>query len=235
MNVRQIETYRSNSEPTRKPLRSGKKPSPTSKPAGTLVAPEGVREFEEEMILSTRLLIATSLLGSCSLLVGCNTGQGAANTNANAGTVAVAQTTTTTRPGPDNSEITTTTDANGVKSETRVFKDNPRVSKVVVTTRNGTRTTRVYARSGEEKDVNSVENALDATGDAIASAAGFVADKTVEGTKKGVEVGKTAAEKTGGAAKKVGEETAEGAKTVANKTAGGAKKAGKAIKRAVSP
>ncbi len=234
MNVRWIEPYRSNSELTRKPLRWGKKPSPTSKPVARWLLPVRIREFEEEIILNIRLLLAIGLLGSCALLIGCNTGQGASETNAN--TAVVAQTTTTTRPGPDNSEITTTTDANGVKSETRVFKDNnSRVSKVVVTTRNGTRTTRVYARSGEEKDVNGVENALDATGDAIASAAGFVADKTVEGTKKGVEVGKTAAEKTGETAKKVGEETAEGAKTVANKTATGAKKAGKAIKRAVSP
>ncbi|MCU1267591.1 MAG: hypothetical protein JWM21_3909 [Acidobacteria bacterium] len=183
--------------------------------------------------MSKRLLLATGLLGASAFLAGCATNQEASNTNANAGSEVVAQ--TTTRLGPDNSEITTTTDANGVKTETRVFRDNSRVSKVVVTTRNGTRTTRVYARNGEERDASKVDNALDATGDAIASAAGFVADKTVEGTKKGVEAGKTAAEKTGEAAEKVGDKTAEGAKTVAEKTATGAKKAGKAIKRAVSP
>jgi len=207
--------------------------------------------------------VAASLLGASVLLAGCNKSEQATDANANANTgPAVAQ--TTTRPGPDNSEITTSTDANGVKTETRVFRDNPRVSRVVVTTRNGTRTTRVYGRKGEEKEVNTNENALETTGDAIANGAGFVADKTVEGTKKGVEVGKTvgektaegakkgvevgktAAEKTGDTAKKVGgktvegaktvgEKTAEGAKTVGEKTAGGAKKAVKVIKRAVSP
>ena len=197
--------------------------------------------------MSKRLLVAASLLCVSAFLAGCNTGQQAADTNANANAntgPAVAQ--TTTRPGPDNSEITTTTDANGVKSETRVFRDNPRVSRVVVTTRNGTRTTRVYARTGQEKEVNTSENALEATGDAIANAAGFVADKTVAGAKKGVEVGKTVGEKTADTSKKVADKTVEGAKTVGDKTAEGAKKvgsatatgakkAGKAIKRAVTP
>lgn len=194
--------------------------------------------------MSKRLFIASGLLGASVLLVGCNTAsQEGANTNTNAG-AAVAQ--TTTRPGPDNSDITTTTDINGVKTETRVFRDNPHVSKVVVTTRSDTRTTRVYGRSGEEKEVNTVENALDATGDAIASAAGFVADKTVSGVEKGVEVGKTVAEKTADTSKKVADKTVEGAKTVGGKTAAGAKKvgsatakgakkAGKAIKNAVTP
>lgn len=193
--------------------------------------------------MSKRLLVAASLLAAIAFIVGCSNSQGASDTNTNSQD-AVAQ--TTTRPGPDNSEIITSTDSNGVKTETRVFKDHQRISKVVVTTRNGTRTTRVYSRSGEEKDGNTVENALDTTGDAIADAAGFVADKTVEGTKKGVEVGKTAAEKTGETATKVGEKTVDGAKTVGDKTAdgakkvgsataSGAKKAGKAIKRAVTP
>jgi hypothetical protein len=194
--------------------------------------------------VSKRLLVAAGLLAACTFVVGCSDSQGASGTNTPAQNDAVAQ--TTTRPGPDNSEIITSTDSNGVKSETRVFKDHQRISKVVVTTRNGTRTTRVYSRSGEEKEGNTVENALETTGDAIADAAGFVADKTVDGTKKGVEVGKTVAEKTGETATKVGEKTVDGAKTVGDKTAdgakkvgsataSGAKKAGKAIKRAVTP
>jgi PBP1b-binding outer membrane lipoprotein LpoB len=190
--------------------------------------------------VSKKFLVAASLLAACAFVVGCSNSQGAA-TNQNEATAQ-----TTTRPGPDNSEITTSTDSNGVKTETRVFKDHQRVSKVVVTTRNGTRTTRVYSRSGEEKEGSNVGNALEATGDAIADSAGFVADKTVDGTKKGVEVGKTVAEKTGETASKVGDKTVDGAKTVGEKTAdgakkvgsataSGAKKAGKAIKRAVTP
>src|SRR5258708_2472049 len=70
----------------------------------------------------------------------------AANTNSNPGN-------TVTVTAPDNSEITTSTDNTGVKTETRTFRNNPRVSRVVVTTRGGTRTTTVYSPSGEEKDL----------------------------------------------------------------------------------
>lgn len=189
-----------------------------------------------------KTLSLTAVIFAAGLLIsGCST----ATTNSNANTEgAVAA----TRPGPDNSDITTSTDANGVRTETRVFKDNQHISKIVVTTRNGTRTTRVYSRNGEEKEIQTTDsqNVLEETGDAIADAAGFVAAKTVSGTEKAVEVGKTAAEKTKDTAKTVGdktvegaktagEKTAEGAKTVADKTSEGAKKAGKAIKRAVKP
>src|ERR1700682_2803144 len=86
------------------------------------------------------------------------------NTNANSNTDNTASATTT---APDNSEVTTTTDSKGVKTETRTFKNNPRVSKVVVTTSNGNRTVKVYSPSGEEKDVSKSESpdALHATGD----------------------------------------------------------------------
>lgn len=159
-------------------------------------------------------------------MAGCNQTPEAANANANNNANATpAVATTTTRPGPDNSEITSTTDANGVTTETRTFRNNPRVAKVVVTTRNGARTARVYSRTGEEKELKEGEsqNALEKTGDAIATTAGFVADKTVEGTKKGVEVGKDVGAKTVDTAKTVGNKTADTAKTVGNKTAEGAK------------
>ena len=99
--------------------------------------------------------------------------------------------TTTTRTAADGSEITTATDANGVKTETRVFRDNPRVSRVVVTTRDGRRTVRAYSPSGEEKEVNDVGDALEASGDKIADAARWTADKAVDVGSKTVEVGKT--------------------------------------------
>jgi hypothetical protein len=167
------------------------------------------------------------------------------NVNANANPIIASN---TTRPGSDNSEITTSSDANGVKTETRVFHNNPRVSKVVVTTaRDGKRTTTVYGPTGESKDLkDQTVDVLDGAGNAIADAAGFVADKTKdvagkvkEGTRtaaeKTAEGAKTVAEKTKEGASTVADKTKEGAKTAAEKTKEGAKKAGSAIKKAVTP
>lgn len=166
------------------------------------------------------------------------------NTNANANTGDTASTT-----APDNSEVTTTTDSNGVKTETRTFKNNPRVSKVVVTTENGNRTVKAYSPSGEEKDVSKSEpkpDVLHATGDAIADAAGWVKgktetayDKTKEGAKtaadKTVDTSKTVANKTKQGAKKAGDKTVDTTKTVVDKTVEGAKKTGNAIKKVIVP
>ena len=196
----------------------------------------------KEADVSKRLLI---FLGAAILAVtgaGCSTTDSANATNTNA-TVA----STTTRPGPDGSEVTTSVDANGVRTETRVFHNNPRVAKVVVTTRDGKRTTSVYAPSGESKDLkDDVGDALTTTGSALADAAGWTADKaedvgdkTKEGAKtvgeKTAQGAKTVGEKTAEGAKTVAEKTAEGAKTVGEKTAEGAKKTGKAIKKAITP
>ncbi|HYH85128.1 MAG TPA: hypothetical protein VEX60_06570 [Pyrinomonadaceae bacterium] len=163
------------------------------------------------------------------------------------------------RTAPDNSEITTET-TDGVTIETRTFKDpNSRVERVVVTTRNGKRTARVYYRDKTTKDLadNDVERALSATGDALVTAGNEVGDKAedvggavVDGAKKvGSEVGDKA-EDVGGAtvngAKKVGSEvgdkaedvggaTVNGAKKVGKATAKGAKKVGSTIKNAVTP
>jgi len=162
--------------------------------------------------VSNKLLIGFAIAMLATASAGCSS-TGNANTNANANANA-AVASDTTRPGPDNSEITTSVDANGVKTETRVFHNNPRVAKVVVTTRDGKRTTTVYAPSGQSKDLKEeVGDALSATGNAIADAAGFLAEKTVD----------------------IADKTKEGAKTVGEKTAEGAKKAGKAIKKAVTP
>src|SRR5215510_9009546 len=84
----------------------------------------------------------------------------------------------TTSPGPDNSEISTSVDTEGTRTETRTFRNNPRISKVVVTTRkDGTRTVKVTSRSGEEKVVDTTEDVLHATGDKVADGAKFTADK----------------------------------------------------------
>lgn len=160
-------------------------------------------------------LLATA--AGCSATDNTNT---IANANAN-----VALASDATRPGPDGSEITTSVDANGVKTETRVFHNNPRVAKVVVTTRNGQRTTTVYAPSGTSKTLkDDVGDALAATGNALADAAGFVADKAQDVAGKTKDGVKTAAQKTGSAAE-----------TVADKTVDGAKKTGNAIKKAITP
>jgi len=156
-----------------------------------------------------------------------------ANANANANTTVA---TTTTRPGADNSEISTATDANGVRTETRVFHSNPRVSRVVVTTRDGKRTTTVYGPKGEAKDLkDETVDVLSGAGNAIADAAGFVAEKTVDLAGKTKEGAKTVGEKTVEGTKTAAEKTKEGAQTVGEKTVQGAKKTGKAIKKAVTP
>jgi hypothetical protein len=162
--------------------------------------------------VSNKLLIGFAVATLAAASAGCSTTDNAnTNANANANTTVASN---TTQPGPDNSEITSTVDANGVKTETRVFHNNPRVAKVVVTTRDGKRTTTVYAPSGQSKDLKEeAGDALSATGNAIADAAGFLAEKTVD----------------------IADKTKEGAKTVGEKTAEGAKKAGKAIKKAVTP
>ncbi|HUS09545.1 MAG TPA: hypothetical protein VMZ30_03685 [Pyrinomonadaceae bacterium] len=180
--------------------------------------------------MSNKFFILMLLAVLASATAACSTTDNAnANINANTAPVVAAD---TKRPGPDGSVITTSVDANGVRTETRVFHNNPRVAKVVVTTRDGRRTTTVYAPSGESKDLKEdVGDALAATGDKLAEAAGWVGDKAEDvgsATKEGV---KTAADKTEDAGQKVG----EGAKKVADKTVSGAKKAGSAVKKAVTP
>src|SRR5689334_10651325 len=197
-----------------------------------------------------------------ALAAGCDRNEAAnanANDNANA---ANATAENAARPAPDNSEVTTSVDANGTRTETRVFKNNPRISKVVVTTRNGQRTVRAYSPSGEEREVKTDENVLEAAGDKVASAAGFVADKAEDVPGEAKSAAKTVGEKTGDVAdktvsttKKAGEKTVEGAKTVGNevgdkaedakdksvsttkkvgeKTVEGAKKVGSETKKAV--
>ena len=174
--------------------------------------------------MSNKLLIGFAIALLSTAAVGCSSTD---NGNAN---LAVAQ--TTTRTAADGSEITTTTDANGVKTETRVFRNNPRISRVVVTTdRDGRRTVRAYSATGDGKEVNDVGDALEVTGDKIADAAGWVADKTKDGVVEAGDKLEDVGDKTVSGAKKVG----EGAKKVGEKTVEGAKKTGSAIKKAVTP
>jgi hypothetical protein len=159
------------------------------------------------------------------------------------------------RTAPDNSEIRTDT-AGGVTTETRTFKDpKSRVERVVVTTRDGKRTARVYYRDKTARELpeGDVERALSATGDALASAGGKIVDVSKEvggAVADRVEdvpsEADDAARAAGRGAKKVGAEvgdkaedvggaTVNGAKKAGKATARGAKKVGGAIKNAVTP
>lgn len=194
-------------------------------------------------ICALMIVLLAAFAGACTRNETAN-----ANDNANAAATAAAP---TTKPAPDNSEVTTSVDANGTRTETRVFKNNPRISRVVVTTRDGRRTVRAYSASGEEREVTTDENVLEATGDKVAAAAGFVADKAedVPGEAKSAanEVGDKAEDvkdKTVSTTKKVGSEVADKAedvkdktvsttKKVGEKTVSGAKKVGSETKKAV--
>ncbi|HUQ32108.1 MAG TPA: protein kinase [Pyrinomonadaceae bacterium] len=79
---------------------------------------------------------------------------------------------------PDNSEIITT-NAGGLKIETRTFKSHPRVSKVVVTNDNGKTTARIFFVNGDERELpeSAIPSALEAGGDQLASAAGLMDEK----------------------------------------------------------
>jgi hypothetical protein len=177
----------------------------------------------------TKKLSILTLVLLAALAVGCSKTNEATGPNSNAAVE------NTTKPGPDNSEITTKVDANGVKTEERVFHGNPRIARVVVTTRDGTRTVKAYSPSGEERDVKSgTEDILDATGSKVADGAGFVADKskdvageakdkTVAVGEKTADTAKTVGDKTADTAKTVGDKTADTAKTVGDKTVEGAK------------
>jgi hypothetical protein len=208
--------------------------------------------FRRRELVSKKLLIGIVMTALVLMAAACSSATDS-NTNANAADTA------TTTTAPDNSEVTTTTDQNGVKTETRTFKNNPRVSKVVVTTRNGVRTAKVYSPSGEEKDIATADdpNVLEATGDKIADAAGWVKDKSVtaaEKTKEGavtvkdatvdtskkvadktVDVGKDVVDKSKPIVKKVGNKSVDIGTTVVDATKTGAKKTGRAIKKVINP
>ena len=188
------------------------------------------------------ILIAVMVTSFSVLMFSCQSSPSNSNTTANATPAEP-----TTAAAPDNSEITTATDSSGTKTETRMFRDNPRVSRVVVTTRNGERTTKVYSSSGEERNLKTdTVDALHATGNAIGDAAGFVATKSETAFDKTKEGTKTVAEKTSDTAKTVGEKTKDVSRTVAEKSTNtgkivvhkskaAVKKTGRTIKKIVTP
>lgn len=184
-----------------------------------------------------KILIGCAIASLAALSFGCSSSNEAnTNMNANANTN-TAETANTPTTAPDNSEVTTKNE-NGVKTQTRTFKNNPRVSRVVVTTSNGKSTVKAYSPSGEEREVKTEpEKALSATGDAIADSAGWVKDKSVTAYDKTKEGTKTVVEKGAETGKTVGTKTVDTTKKVANKTVDvtkeGAKKAAKTIKKVI--
>jgi hypothetical protein len=155
----------------------------------------------------------------------------------------------------DGSTVTTTTAADGTKTEVRTFKTGE-VVRVTRTTRPGARrTAKVEMRDGREADLqddSEIERVIDASADWIAQAA----DKTWETTKTvGKEIGDKAedvAGKTVDTSKDVGKKVVQGTKTgvkeagdkaedvgdavgkTAKKVGKGAKKIGKKVKDKVS-
>jgi hypothetical protein len=210
--------------------------------------------MEDNREVKTRLIAGVGAFALALAAAGCgdnssntNTTANASlsNTNTNTNTLAVAnanvsETAAGTRVGPDNSEVTTET-AGGVTTETRTFRDpHSRVERVVVTTRGGQRTARVYYRNKTVKELpeSEVGQALAATGDALVSAGGKVVDvsKEVGGAvadkvEDAPDKVDDAARAAGGAAKKAGSEAADKAEDVGGAAASGAKKAGKATAR----
>ena len=211
-------------------------------------------------------LSAAACLALAALLAGCSdAGDTHTNTASAGGNASVTTSTTnsttstatdTTHGAPDDSVIETTTETGGVRVETRTFRNpNSRVERVVVTTRDGRRTARVYYRDRTVRELSEdkVAGALDATSDALVAAGGTVVDASKA-------VGSEVADKAGDAGKEVGDKaedvkdaTARGAKRVgseagdkaedakdqavkgAKKVGEGAKKAGGALKDAVTP
>src|ERR1043166_7149443 len=95
------------------------------------------------------IMMLAAVTGACTRSETANANANVNATAANANTTGD-NATASTRPAPDNSEVTTSVDANGNRTETRTFKNNPHISKVVVTTHNGERTVRATSSPAEE-------------------------------------------------------------------------------------
>jgi hypothetical protein len=137
------------------------------------------------------------------------------------------------RTRPDGSEIVTTYYSDGSKREVRTFKKGPLVSVERNTSVEGTATGKAVRRSDnsetEVKDKSWVDKSMEATGDALSTAA----SKTKEAGEKVGDTTKDAAKGTGEAVKAGAEKTGSEAKKGAKEVEKGAKKAGEAVKKVV--
>jgi len=195
----------------------------------------------------TRIIALLSAVLLAAFMAGCSSESNTNNMNANANRNANTTTTTTTNttssvttPASSTSAEyeTTTTEENGSRVETRTYRNNERISKVVITTKGTQRTMKVYpAGGGEARDVktNDVDRLVDASADHIADAVGFVKHKTTDAAQATANKAQDVGHATAQGAQTVGQTTANVAQTVGHKTANGAKKVGGAVKRAVTP
>lgn len=188
---------------------------------------------EEKTKVQKKFLAGVCALALAAIAAGCSQNSASSDvSNNNVSTSATGDATASaTIPGPDNTEIATVT-SNGVTTETRTFKDpNSRVEKVVVTTRDGKRTARVYYRDKTERDMddNEVGNALSATGDALVKAGSVVADKTGDAAHAVGDKTEDAADATAKGAKKVGSVVGDTAEDAGSATVHGAKKVGSTV------
>jgi hypothetical protein len=164
---------------------------------------------------------------------------------------------TKTIENKDGSTTVVTMYSDGSKSEVRTFKSGHLARVARDTSASGTRTARVAYRDDsaeiEVKDESWIDKSMDATGDALATAArktkagvkaaaNETADKAEDvgdATKKGARKAADKAEDVGSAikkgVKKGATETADKAEDVGSAVKKGAKKAGSKIKDAVTP
>ena len=143
----------------------------------------------------------------------------------------------------DGSIVSTTVAQDGTKTEVRTFETGDIARITRTTSSNGERMVMVEYRDGRTaklEDENDIEQAMDATADAIKMAADKtwnatkevgkeVADKTEDVADKAVEVGKTAVDKT----KEAGKEVADKTEDVADKTVDVGKKTGEVVVKGV--
>jgi len=148
----------------------------------------------------------------------------------------------------DGSEVVTTQYSDNSKREVRTFKKGPLVSVERRTSADGTVTARVVRRSDnsetEVTDKGFVDKSMDATGEALSTAASKtkdVGEKVGETTKEGAKAAgstvKEGAEKAGSeatkGAKAAGSAVKEGAEKTGSAAEKGAKEAGEGTKKAV--
>jgi hypothetical protein len=143
----------------------------------------------------------------------------------------------------DGSIVSTTVAQDGTKTEVRTFETGDIARITRTTSSNGERMVMVEYRDGRTaqlEDKNDIEQAMDATADAIKMAADKtwnatkeagkeVADKTEDVADKTVDVGKTAVDKT----KEAGKEVADKTEDVADKTVDVGKKTGEVAVKGV--
>lgn len=189
------------------------------------------------------LLVVGTLLGACSSDSATNAPVASAtatpaSTATPVETPAVAARTvtgTSTVENKDGSTTLVTTYSDGSKTEVRTFKDGTLAKVTRETSVSGTRTARVTYRADssdvEVEDKNWIEKSMEATGNALSTAA----RKTKSGVKTGINETGDKAEDVGDATKKGAKKVGEKAVEVGSDVKSGAKKLGSKIKDAVTP